>query len=218
MFTADVQPIKRHNGLPDGSAQRLARPQQHQPVRRKLAQRHRNRRAKVICLQNLVPEGIVPQLCRIGLEAPPHFPAPIDQRHLRRTEPVRWQLRPRRIERHAVVDHLVDLPDGSVDRIVCNELWNDLPTKLMSRQGGDIEEEHLRPNLSEVLHAKIEDWAGFIRAKTMPDACYVDLHSLFAFLKKIEHPGFWTSERRKRYNETRDSRPEADEAWPPKDA
>lgn len=60
-------------------------------------------------------------------------------------------------------------------------------------------------------------WAGFIRAKTMPDACYVDLHSLFAFLKKIEHPGFWTSERRKRYNETRDSRPEADEAWPPKD-
>jgi len=59
----------------------------------------------------------------------------------------------------STVDHLVDLPDGSVDRILCNELWNDLPTKLMSRQGGDIEEEHLRPNLSEVLHVKIEDWA-----------------------------------------------------------
>ena len=64
----------------------------------------------------------------------------------------------------STVDHLSDLPDGSVDRIICNELWNDLPTKLMSRQGGEIEEEFLRPNLSEVLHAKIQDWAGFIRA------------------------------------------------------
>jgi hypothetical protein len=70
----------------------------------------------------------------------------------------------------STVDHLADLADGSVDRIVCNELWNDLPTKLMSRQGGDIEEEYLRPNLSEVLHAKIEDWAGFIRAFEAKDA------------------------------------------------
>ena len=36
----------------------------------------------------------------------------------------------------STVDHLADLPDGIVDRIICNELWNDLPTKLMSRQGG----------------------------------------------------------------------------------
>jgi hypothetical protein len=57
-----------------------------------------------------------------------------------------------------------------VDRIFCNELWNDLATKLMSRQGGDIEEEFLRPNLSDVLHAKIEDWAGFIRAFEAKDA------------------------------------------------
>ena len=70
----------------------------------------------------------------------------------------------------STVDQLADLADGSVDRIVCNELWNDLPTKLMSRQGGDIEEEYLRPNLSEVLHAKIEDWAGFIRAFEAKDA------------------------------------------------
>ena len=70
----------------------------------------------------------------------------------------------------STVDHLVDVPDGSVDRIFCNELWNDLSTKLMSRQGGDIEEEYLRPNLSEVLHAKIEDWAGFIRAFDAKDA------------------------------------------------
>jgi hypothetical protein len=70
----------------------------------------------------------------------------------------------------STVDHLFDVPDGSVDRIFCNELWNDLSTKLMSRQGGDIEEEYLRPNLSEVLHAKIEDWAGFIRAFDAKDA------------------------------------------------
>ena len=70
----------------------------------------------------------------------------------------------------STVDHLVDVPDGSVDRIFCSELWNDLSTKLMSRQGGDIEEEYLRPNLSEVLHAKIEDWAGFIRAFDAKDA------------------------------------------------
>ena len=64
----------------------------------------------------------------------------------------------------STVDHLVNLTDGSVDRIFCNELWNDLPTKLLSRQGGEIEEEFLRPNLSDALHSKIQDWAGFIRA------------------------------------------------------
>jgi Putative S-adenosyl-L-methionine-dependent methyltransferase len=64
----------------------------------------------------------------------------------------------------STVNDVAGLPDGSVDRILCNELWNDLPTKLMSRQGGDIEEEFLRPNLSEVLHAKIQDWPGFIHA------------------------------------------------------
>jgi hypothetical protein len=64
----------------------------------------------------------------------------------------------------SAIDQIESLPDQSVDRIFCNELWNDLPTKLMSRQGGDIEEEFLRPNLSDVLHAKIEDWAGFVRA------------------------------------------------------
>jgi hypothetical protein len=70
----------------------------------------------------------------------------------------------------STIDHLAAVPDASVDRIICNELWNDLPTKLMSRQGGDIEEEYLRPNLSEVLHPKIEDWAGFIRAFEAKDA------------------------------------------------
>src|SRR6185503_16589958 len=62
------------------------------------------------------------------------------------------------------VNRLDGVADGSVDRIICNELWNDLPTKLMSRQGNDIEEEFLRPNLSEAAHAKISDWAAFVRA------------------------------------------------------
>lgn len=61
-------------------------------------------------------------------------------------------------------DQLTGIPDGTVDRVFCNELWNELPTKLLSRQGGEVEEEFLRPNLSEALHAKIENWAGFVRA------------------------------------------------------
>jgi len=70
----------------------------------------------------------------------------------------------------STVDQIAGLSDGSVDRIFCNELWNDLPTKLMSRHGGEIEEEYLRPNLSETLHAKIDDWGGFIRAFEAKDA------------------------------------------------
>ncbi|MCX5723699.1 MAG: SAM-dependent methyltransferase [Nitrospirae bacterium] len=70
-----------------------------------------------------------------------------------------------RIQTHrGTVDRLEGVADGSVDRIICNELWNDLPTKLMSRQANEIEEEFLRPNLSEALHAKISDWATFVRA------------------------------------------------------
>ena len=70
-----------------------------------------------------------------------------------------------RVETHrGTVDRLDAVADGSVDRIICSELWNDLPTKLMSRQANDIEEEFLRPNLSEALHAKISDWAAFVRA------------------------------------------------------
>ena len=69
------------------------------------------------------------------------------------------------IEAHrGTVDRLDGVADGSVDRIICNELWNDLPTKLMSRQANDIEEEFLRPNVNEALHAKISDWATFVRA------------------------------------------------------
>lgn len=62
------------------------------------------------------------------------------------------------------IDHITGVTDGTVDRIMCNELWNDLPTKLLAKHGGEVEEEYLRPNLSELLHAKIEDWSSFVRA------------------------------------------------------
>ncbi len=62
------------------------------------------------------------------------------------------------------VEHLAGIADASVDRIICNELWNDLPTKLLVKHGGEVEEEYLRPNLSESLHAKIQDWSAFVRA------------------------------------------------------
>lgn len=69
------------------------------------------------------------------------------------------------VETHrGTVDRLIGVADGSVDRIICNELWNDLPTKLLLRQTNDIEEEFLRPNLNEGMHAKISDWAAFVRA------------------------------------------------------
>jgi hypothetical protein len=70
-----------------------------------------------------------------------------------------------RVETHrGTVDRLDGIAEGSVDRIICNELWNDLSTKLLSRQGGDIEEEFMRPNVNESAYAKISDWAAFVRA------------------------------------------------------
>jgi len=62
------------------------------------------------------------------------------------------------------IEHIANLADGTVDRLFCNELWNDLPTKLMAKNAGEIEEEFVRPNLSEFLHARIQDWPGFVRA------------------------------------------------------
>jgi SAM-dependent MidA family methyltransferase len=64
----------------------------------------------------------------------------------------------------ATVADFGSVKDASVDRILCNELWNDLPTKLMLRKEGEVEEEYLRPNLSESKHAAISDWSGFVRA------------------------------------------------------
>src|SRR5207244_12366623 len=81
--------------------------------------------------------------------------------------------------RRGTVDRLDGIADGSVDRIICNELWNDLPTKLMSRQANDIEEEFLRPNLNEAAHAKISDWAAFVRALEAMDVQAVKCLPLF---------------------------------------
>jgi hypothetical protein len=64
----------------------------------------------------------------------------------------------------ARAEDLAAVADGTVDRIICNELWNELPSKLMLRKGGEIEEEYLRPNLSEAKHDAIADWAGFVHA------------------------------------------------------
>lgn len=64
----------------------------------------------------------------------------------------------------ADVQHLSDIKDGSVDRIFCNELWNDLPTKLMLREAGDLHEEFIRPNLSETRYVEVSDWSAFIKA------------------------------------------------------
>lgn len=62
------------------------------------------------------------------------------------------------------VEQVPGMADGTVDRIICNELWNDLPTKLLAKHGGEIEEEYIRPNLGETLHATIQDWSAFVRA------------------------------------------------------
>jgi hypothetical protein len=70
-----------------------------------------------------------------------------------------------RVEIHCgSIENMAGVADGTVDRIICNELWNELPTKLMAKNAGDIEEEYIRPNLSESLHATIQDWSGFVRA------------------------------------------------------
>ncbi len=64
----------------------------------------------------------------------------------------------------ADVSNLATVADGTVDRIFCNELWNELSTKLLVKKAGEFEEEHLRPNLSERKALSIADWSGFLRA------------------------------------------------------
>jgi hypothetical protein len=86
---------------------------------------------------------------------------------------------------------LASVTDGSVDRIFCNELWNDLPAKLMLRKGNEIEEEYLRPNLNEKKHAAIGDWATFVRAFDAQNVAA--LEPFPAFLEDI----IWEKEYRK---------------------
>ncbi|MDT7043405.1 class I SAM-dependent methyltransferase [Candidatus Nitronereus thalassa] len=64
----------------------------------------------------------------------------------------------------AQVPDLKAFADGSLDRIICNEFWNESPTKLLLRKAGDIMEEHVRPNLKETRLKDFPDWPGFIHA------------------------------------------------------
>ncbi|MBM4138076.1 MAG: class I SAM-dependent methyltransferase [Nitrospira sp.] len=89
------------------------------------------------------------------------------------------------------IEQLTGMVDGSVDRIICNELWNDLPTKLMAKNAGDIEEEYIRPNLSESLHAKIRDWSAFVCAFERKD--FEGLKTVPPFLDDL----VWEKEYRK---------------------
>lgn len=62
------------------------------------------------------------------------------------------------------VESLDSFGDGTIDRIICNEFWSDLPTKLLIRKDGELFEEHIRPNVSEKKLAEITDWSGFVQA------------------------------------------------------
>lgn len=67
------------------------------------------------------------------------------------------------------VEALACYADGSVDRIICNELWSELPTKLILRKDNEVQEEHLRPNLSEKRLAEFSDWSKFVEAFDQKD-------------------------------------------------
>ncbi len=84
---------------------------------------------------------------------------------------------------HAAVHDLHSYRDGSVDRIVCNELWSELPTKLLLRKAGDVLEEHIRPNLKETRLVDFPDWAGLIHLFEKADVA--GLQRLPAFLEDL---------------------------------
>ena len=83
----------------------------------------------------------------------------------------------------ATVQELQSYRDGSIDRIVCNELWSELPTKLLLRKAGDVMEEHIRPNLKETRLADFPDWQGLVQAFDQTDIA--GLKPLPAFLEDI---------------------------------
>ncbi len=84
---------------------------------------------------------------------------------------------------HAAVPDLQSYRDGSVDRIVCNELWSELPTKLLLRKAGDVLEEYIRPNLKETRLEDFPDWAGLIHLFEKTDVA--GLKRLPAFLDDL---------------------------------
>ena len=83
----------------------------------------------------------------------------------------------------ATVPDLPSYADGSVDLIMCNELWSELPTKLLLRKAGDVMEEHIRPNLKETRLPDFPDWPGLVQAFEQADIA--GLKPLPAFLEDI---------------------------------
>ncbi len=83
----------------------------------------------------------------------------------------------------STVQDLQAYPDGSVDRILCNELWSELPTKLLLRKDGEVKEEHIRPNLKETRLADFPDWSALVQAFDHVDIA--GLKPLPAFLEDI---------------------------------
>lgn len=78
------------------------------------------------------------------------------------------------------IEDLASYEDDTVDRIICNELWSELPTKLILRKDGEIKEEHLRPNMNEQRLKDYPDWPKFVEAFANRDMD--TLKSLPAFL------------------------------------
>jgi SAM-dependent methyltransferase len=64
----------------------------------------------------------------------------------------------------ADVQNLAEVKEQTVHWIHCNELWNDLPTKVMLRKEGEIVEEQIRPNVSDSKSKEFPDWFGFVRS------------------------------------------------------
>ena len=63
----------------------------------------------------------------------------------------------------ADVQSLAGIKDNTVHWIVSNELWSDLPTKVMLRKEGEILEEQMRPNLSAAKTKQYQDWFGLVQ-------------------------------------------------------
>ncbi|MCP9438709.1 MAG: hypothetical protein NNA20_04845 [Nitrospira sp.] len=77
------------------------------------------------------------------------------------------------------IEQVAGVGEGTVDRIICNELWSDLATKLMAKNAGDLEEEYVRPNVSGAFHSGIQDWSSFVRAFEAKDIAYLKQCSPF---------------------------------------
>ena len=83
----------------------------------------------------------------------------------------------------ADVQDLGAVKDATVHWIVCNELWNDLRTKVMLRKEGEIIEELVRPNLSDAKSKEFPDWFAFVRDFQAGDVSRLREHP--AFLDEI---------------------------------